>query len=180
MGYKNKNKEKKSSKTWYEKHKGKPVKHKEIKCGICGIKFIQKNKIQKYCSKECCEEAKSKKRFNDYRKRKEVYQDRNSRFYDRNPERLKESSKKFYEENKELRSKQSLVRYHIRYRTDENYKVRKLLGNSLRHVITHYIKTGRIANPMRKYHLDWERARIHWENERDERLDKIEKELKEK
>ncbi len=156
MAYKNKNKEKKSSKTWYERHKGKPVEHPEKICVICGDKYIQKHSRQITCGKESCiiERRRINGR-NDWHKRIKHHSIRKRKSYDKDSTKQREGSKKHYEENKELRAKQSLERYHVRYKTDEGYRMRRLLGVALGYVIRHYIKTGKIANPMKKYYINW-------------------------
>lgn len=78
------------------------------------------------------------------------------RQYDENIDYYKGKSKEHYENNKELRKKQNLEYYHRRYKIDEGFRIRRLLGTALGYVIRHYIKTGKVANPMKKYYIDWE------------------------
>ncbi len=154
---KDKNRQKEYHRKWYQEHKGKPVEHKEVVCEVCGKKFTQKEKRQNACENKECRVI-IKRRYNKLRSEK--IPDRRAgyyrKWYDENTELAKGFSKKHYENNKELRSKQALARHHERYKTDEGYRMRRLLGTSLGYVIREYIKSGRIMNPMRKYGIDWE------------------------
>jgi len=76
--------------------------------------------------------------------------------YSNNKEQYKERSKINYEKNKEKRKKQNLEYYHKMYKNSEGFKMRRLLVTALGSVIRYYIKTGKISNPMSKYHIDWE------------------------
>jgi len=153
---KDKIKEKERSKSFYEKHKGKPVEHPEKNCIICGDKYIQKHLRQITCGKESCQiERRRQHDRMDWRKRREHHLIRKKKSYDKDSTKARYMVKRHYEAHKEEKAKYSLEYYHRKYKTDENFRMRRLLGNALRYVITSYIKSGRIMNPMRKYHIDW-------------------------
>lgn len=96
-------------------------------------------------------EVNKKYRENNKRKISKI----NSKYYDKRKKYYKDKSKERYENNKELRKKQNLEYYHKMYKSNEGFRMRRLLGTALSRVIRYYIKTSKIANPMRKYHIDW-------------------------
>ncbi len=79
----------------------------------------------------------------------------NHEYYKKRTEYYKNLAKKYYKNNKEERAKYSLEYYHKKYKTDEGFRMRRLLGTALGSVIREYIKSGRIINPMKKYCIDW-------------------------
>ncbi len=80
----------------------------------------------------------------------------NNKYYKKRKGYYRNKAKEYYENNKELRKKQNLEHYHKMYKSSEGFRMRRLLGTALGYVIRNYIKTGKILNPMRKYHIDWE------------------------
>lgn len=90
-----------------------------------------------------------------YLKHKKKMDKIKKQYYIDNMEKCKKQSKEHYEVNKEELLKKNLEYYHKRYKTDEGFKMRRLLGTALGYVIRHYIKTGKVANPMKKYFIDW-------------------------
>ena len=79
----------------------------------------------------------------------------NHEYYKKRTEYYKDNAKKHYRENREKRLEQTRLNQNKRYREDEGFKMRKNLSGSLWKVIDHYVKTGRIGNPMAKYSIDW-------------------------
>lgn len=156
MTYKDKIKERETSRRWYAKNKGKPVEHKKVSCEICGESVTQTNTLQKTCGKKYCKKKchnKVKKGY--YDNNKEDWKKRDKVRYDKNTTNIKKRSKNHYENHKEERAKYSLDYANRRYKEDEGFRMRKKLGTALGYVIRHYIKTGKIANPMKKYCIDW-------------------------
>ena len=98
-----------------------------------------------------------------YRARRRKYQVENKEFvsnyhrnhYQKNKDEFKANSKDYYDNNKEKVAKYSLEYYHRRYKEDEGFRMRKLLGHALNRVISYYIKTGKISKLMPKYNIDW-------------------------
>ncbi len=129
--YKNRKKELEYQKRYRKEHKDR----------------IAKN-IQKYMKKYYPEHKEERKKY-----QKEYY--RRVDYYENNKESFKKNSKKGYVENKERKLTQHLKRSNERYKVDEGYGMRKLLGTALGGVIRYYIKTGKVSNPMKEYGLDW-------------------------
>ncbi len=132
------------------------TKHKEINCEICGKKVIQNNYRQILCGdKECRRKHELNYKRLHYRDDIEKMYKKKRAEYDRNSDSYKRRSRENYEENKELRNKQNLEYVKNRYRVDESFRMRRILGTALGQVIRYYIKTGKIANPLKKYGIDW-------------------------
>jgi len=117
------------------------------------VKVYRGKYIREYYKEKKAEVDRINKKY--YLSHKKEMDEYRNKYYYENIERCKKLTKKNYEKNKELRKKQNLENYHRRYRKDEGFRMRRLLGTALGHVIRHYIKTGKITNPMRKYHIDW-------------------------
>ena len=79
-----------------------------------------------------------------------------SDYYKRKTKHCKDKSKEHYEKNKEKRLEQTRINQNKRYREDEGFRIRKNLGGALWKVINHYIKTGKVLNPCKKYSIDWD------------------------
>ncbi len=146
------------SKKFYEEHKGKPVEHKEVSCIFCGDKFTQKHKNHKICEKKECKKEGGRRywkgRYNgDF---KEKYQSHRVNDYKEDPDYHRGMSQKSYLKNKDKKLKSGLEYIKKRYRTDESFRIRMNLTNSLRDVIREYIKTGKIVKRLEKYGIDWE------------------------
>ena len=136
----------------------KKAKHPEKKCVICGDSYIQVNSRQKTCKKKNCKrEYRVRRQRKDYHHgtTKETDLLYKKKKYDENPELYRQKSKERYEKDKDKRNKQNLEYVKARYRVDESFRMRRRLGTALGQVIRHYIKTGKIANPMKKYGIDW-------------------------
>lgn len=91
----------------------------------------------------------------EWRKNPEKGVEYNSKYYDKNSKRIKSYGKDYYGENKEAKIEYTRLYQNKRYREDEGFKMRKKLGGALWKVINHYIQTGKIGNPMKKYGIDW-------------------------
>ncbi len=145
------------SKKFYEEHKGKPVEHKEVSCIICGDKFIQKHMYHKICGKKECVKENWRRYWNgrydgDF---KEKYKSHRVEDYEKDPDYHREMSHESYLKNKDKIRKSHLEYVKDKYRTDESFRIRMLLTNSLREVVRNYIKTGKVVRRLEKYGIDW-------------------------
>ena len=134
-------------------------------CTECSTKEWKKKnqeRLKEY-NQDYHEEHKGKYREGVNKRNKEFYKDNKERLlewhsedYDKNKIKYKGKSKEYDENNKEKRIEQTRINHNRRYREDEGFRMRVKLGGALWKVIDHYIKTGRIGNPMKKYGIDWE------------------------
>ena len=137
---------------------------KNKNCLYCKKKLTGSQR--KFCSPNCntlhIYHTKSKHNPNEMERRRKYdlsrrdpkLEDDKRRYRLNRPKRI-EYSRKYYEENKEAKAQYNLWYANKRYREDEGYRIRKILGSSLAYVIKRYIKTGRVMNPMAKYGIDW-------------------------
>ncbi len=131
------------------------------KCSLKDYRDKHRTQLKKY-SKEYWAENKDNY-LEDNRKRSNVFNKKHNKrlrelsrtYYKKDPEKFKEHNKQYYRNHKEERDEYNLNYHNQRYREDEGFRIRKLLGGALRRVITLYIKTGRISNPMAKYGINW-------------------------
>ena len=144
------------------------VDSKQSKSGLCSkclgkkwrdehkeeIRIYHEKYMKKYYQENKAEIYRVNRKY--YLNHKEEMDKHIRRYYDENTDKCKKQSKEYYEDNKEEKLKRALERHHERYKTDEGYKIRRLLGTALGSVIRHYIKTGRVIHPMKKYCIDWD------------------------
>ena len=132
------------------------------KCSTKDWRKKNKKRLKKYHSdyqKEYYVNNKESKGKYDKKYRKENKEEiakLKSDYYDRRKEHCKNKSKEHYEKNKEKRLEQTRINQNKRYREDEGFRMRKKFGGALWKVINHYIKTGKVLNPCKKYSIDWE------------------------
>jgi len=121
---------------------------KNKNCLYCGKKL--KGKQKKYCCSK--HQSTHYRTFPEHRK---IWARSNRKRYLRITKRLIKESKEYYENNKE-KAMNTKREYTMRkYHSDESFKMRVKLGTSLNYVIRHYIKDGKVLNPMAKYCIDW-------------------------
>lgn len=147
-----------------------PISSGMNKSGLCGECYMKKWRIENkeeitayrkdYNIKFPEKYKKSKEMQNDWWKKfskenPEYVSEIHAKLYKENTKHYKDISKKYYEENKEEVSKRHLDYVNKRYREDESFRMRKQLGSALSAVVRHYIKTGKIRNPMRRFEIDW-------------------------
>jgi 5-methylcytosine-specific restriction endonuclease McrA len=102
--------------------KGKPLKDRIIKCGICGNPINAKGISNlKYCSDNCRKEALRIYKKDYKKKHPDKLKERNKNYYQKNRDKHLEYSKEYYQKNKDI-ARISKIKHHSKKYFDGNWE----------------------------------------------------------